>query len=138
MSILRIYLEEDNLLQENIKEIEFKEKKVILQYTKIPEKKAMDRVKKYVFAKYAKICKNIAKRYKKSAQSWEEEYDIDLSMSTENFIKNLSLIMIDVKKDKTIVLVFDANNMFGDKTIEVFITSRGVIEAIELNSPEDD
>ena len=138
MSIIKEFLKGDSLLNENVTEIDFKDSKVILQYNKMSEKKAMSKVKRYVLSKYDRICRIISKKLKPVAQKWQDDYGIEFTMSREKFIEKLKLVMIDVKKDGTMVLVFDANNMFGDRSVELILSKRGKLEVIDLDEPEDD
>jgi hypothetical protein len=138
MSVIKEFLNGDVLLNENVTEINFKDFIVILQYNKMTEKKAMNKVKRHITSKYDRICRIISKKLKPIAQKWQKEYGIEFNMSREKFIEKLKLVMIDIKKDGTMVLVFDTGDMFGDRNIEIVLSKRGRLEVVDLNDPEDD
>lgn len=137
MNPLDLFILKSSFIEEKLTEIHLDNHRVLVQVHGTKEDRANNRIKKIVISRYDKICKRIARNLKDLARTWQEEYGVEVYMSEEEFIKKLKPILIDFRSDRSVSMLFDATNMFGDRRIEVIFKRSGKIESIGLANPED-
>lgn len=136
MNIIDSFLKQSHLT-ERVKEIDIENTTVLVQTKGIDEGKAQRKIKKYIMKRWDKILSKIEGEMREKTNKWEDSYGIEVHLSKEKFISNLKPVLIEVYDDGSSCILFDANNMFADRKIEVKISKYGKIESIGLADLEE-